>query len=413
MSFAYEELSDLRLISQICVRNVYSAEALHILSGIALRLARKMGLHRDGAALSLSPFDTEMRRRLWWHLAHIDFRIADVLGIRPSLDLCDGDAKIPSNVSDAHLDPGMAVPPEEEKGITPVTMCLIRCEIMKVLTQFSSSATDALSWEALNNPALPVATRDEIIDHIEDRLEKKYLRYCDPANDLHTCVSIVIRSSICKMRLFAHNPKHTAIQATRAPDVERDIVFSNAMKLLGYAPLMRGAVPGLEKYKWQMGTSYIWNTVLYVLIEVRRRKTGPEVERAWPLLGQIFKYYPKVPAKTTGATVYAAISSWTIEAWNEYCTATKDHGTDPATPDFIRALQEQSMQNSAARGAKLDGGQRYDTGGREQLRLESDPTSQPVEMGLLHDFPDLLSFETNPAEWLQWEQLVSGYGECG
>jgi hypothetical protein len=48
------------------------------MTGVAVRLGQTMGLHRDGITLGLSPFETEMRRRLWWHLVHLDFRAADM-----------------------------------------------------------------------------------------------------------------------------------------------------------------------------------------------------------------------------------------------------------------------------------------------------------------------------------------------
>ncbi|TAQ84225.1 hypothetical protein B7494_g7461 [Chlorociboria aeruginascens] len=38
----------------------------------AMRLAREMGMHRDGSILGLDPSDSEMRRRIWWHIVVLD-----------------------------------------------------------------------------------------------------------------------------------------------------------------------------------------------------------------------------------------------------------------------------------------------------------------------------------------------------
>ena len=38
------------------------------MTGLATRIANAMGLHRDGAQFGLPPFETEMRRRLWWQV---------------------------------------------------------------------------------------------------------------------------------------------------------------------------------------------------------------------------------------------------------------------------------------------------------------------------------------------------------
>ena len=35
-------------------------------------LVVRIGLHLDDADFGLTPFDTEMRRRLWWHVSFLD-----------------------------------------------------------------------------------------------------------------------------------------------------------------------------------------------------------------------------------------------------------------------------------------------------------------------------------------------------
>ncbi|KAG5660910.1 hypothetical protein KAF25_002553, partial [Fusarium avenaceum] len=56
-----------------------------IFSGICVRMAQKMGLHRDGETLGLPPFETEIRRRLWWQIYMLDARSAVQSGLGPSL----------------------------------------------------------------------------------------------------------------------------------------------------------------------------------------------------------------------------------------------------------------------------------------------------------------------------------------
>lgn len=42
------------------------------MTGLAVRLAQSLGMHRDGSALNLAPFEAEMRRRLWWNICILD-----------------------------------------------------------------------------------------------------------------------------------------------------------------------------------------------------------------------------------------------------------------------------------------------------------------------------------------------------
>lgn len=56
----------------LAVRQRYDPHTFWILTGIAVRLGQRMGLHRDGEALGLNPFDVEVRRRLFWQLLPLD-----------------------------------------------------------------------------------------------------------------------------------------------------------------------------------------------------------------------------------------------------------------------------------------------------------------------------------------------------
>jgi hypothetical protein len=46
----------------------------------AIGVAESLGLHRDGTAFGLPVFECEMRRRLWWQLCILDFRMAEMHG---------------------------------------------------------------------------------------------------------------------------------------------------------------------------------------------------------------------------------------------------------------------------------------------------------------------------------------------
>jgi hypothetical protein len=328
------------------------------------------------------------------------------------MDLSSGDTKAPLNVEDEDLTPDMVDLPPERNGITSITLCLIRCETMETLRKFSTASPGDVRWEVLFSPDVSVTKKENIISQIEDHLERKYLRYCDPSDSLHTVASIMIRSSICKMKLFAHNRRHFANSTTQTSQRDRNIVFENATKLLEYINLMKGGHHGMEKYMWQIGTSYLWNTLLYVLIETRHRKTGPEVDRSWRLIGAVLSHYPEVFEKLTGA-VYTAVGKWILEVWDHYVAASKAEGLpEPSTPDYISAIrrcQRPEMDVTPAKNPASDS--RPATQGSLPYGNVSsqkyDPNLPDFAPFQSYDFPDLLSFEMDPNEWNQWEQLVA------
>jgi hypothetical protein len=263
-----------------------------------------------------------------------------------------------------------------------------------------------MRWEGLmGDPDIAASKKHTMIDAIEDRLERRYMRYCDPSNTFHTYVSIIIRSALCKMRLFAHKPPSLTSKWAQIPDVERDSVFSNARKLLGYATLLRGGAPGLDKYMWHIGTSYLWNVMLYVLIEVRRRKTGPEVDKCWDLLGSVFIKYPHVGEKTTGA-VYA-LGKWTLKVWDEYVAVSKEQGLQaPLIPEYINRLQSDHAQDSAP-SSHIVGDKSNSSGSQRGSRWPG--FEYDTEIGSLpaYEFSNMLLFEANPDDWVQWDELLA------
>lgn len=396
------------------MKGCYQSDTLFILSGVAVRLARRMGLHRDGTTLGLSPFETEIRRRLWWNIVFIDCRTSDFSGTRPSMDLFLSDTKKPLNAEDEDLKPDMVEPPPERTGITSAVLCLIRFDMVDFLRKFKSQYPCDIGWGNLSNPNILAAERDNIIKQAEDLLERKYLRYFDPSNPLHYFSSILARSAICKMNLYAYNPRQFANCGAKVPQRARDIIFTNGMKLLEYGNLIYRDL-SLRKFSSQTGTGYLWDTLLYVLIETRNRKIGPDVDRAWKLIGEAFTNYPLVFAQATEA-LYAALGNWALQVWDDCAAARKTEGIpEMVTPDYIEALRRCRTPSGSSSKLETVGHLETAAGGsvgndkpqplRYEVSYDADP--EPIES---YDFSSILSFDLEPNEWAQWERLLSAQG---
>lgn len=91
----------------------------HILS-TAVRLAQRMGYHRDASQLdrgagvgsdrapplpsALSAFEAEMRRRTWYTLEYFDVVYSFQLGVPPIIQSADVDTRLPANLRDDEFD---------------------------------------------------------------------------------------------------------------------------------------------------------------------------------------------------------------------------------------------------------------------------------------------------------------------
>lgn len=394
------------------MRRYWGTGSLYILSGISVRLARRMGLHRDGTSLRLSPFETEMRRRLWWHIVHIDCRTSDLSGAKPSMDVFLGDTKKPLNIDDEDINPDSILFPQERKGITTIVHCLIRCDMMDFMRKFTPKSS-YIQWENISETGLSLSEKHDLINEMQDYLEEKYLRYCDPSNPLHYFASIIARSSVCKMKLFAHNPRQFADSGIKVPQTSRNIIFESGMKMMEYAKLLHNNET-MKKFMWQLDTTnYIWETILYVLIEVRHRKSGSEVDHAWQLIAAIFSSHPQIFEENT-KPVYAALGNWTLQVWDDCVSANKKEGLpEPSTPEYIvsirrcrRPLTEPAHTQATETSGGVDGlipqSEVYEPGIREQPI-----NGHGWEKQEQYDFSNLLSFDLDPNEWQQWEHLLA------
>lgn len=119
------------LLFLLAVRTVYDSHTFWILTGIAVRISERIGLHRDGEGLGLKPFDVQIRRRVFWQLLPLDGLSGQVCGTGIAMDAKNWDTKQPLNINDTDIWPGMEEPPAVREGATDMIFCLARTEIGK------------------------------------------------------------------------------------------------------------------------------------------------------------------------------------------------------------------------------------------------------------------------------------------
>jgi hypothetical protein len=82
------------IIYLILLRRNDDARKIWTLTGLAVRIAQTLGIHRDGSHFSLDPFEIEMRRRLWWQVCVLDARSSEDHGCDPTIVEAQFDAKM-------------------------------------------------------------------------------------------------------------------------------------------------------------------------------------------------------------------------------------------------------------------------------------------------------------------------------
>lgn len=176
----------------ICVRRFDDSRFTWTVTGLVIRIAQSLGLHRDGTKFGLSPFDTEMRRRLWWLIVILDVRTAEDYGIEPSILDQSADTQLPLNVNDVDLDPNDTKPPTPRVGVTEMTFCLIRFEICSASRKLSYIPPNPgpCHTKCVNST---LADKEKLVRECHERLESKYLVYCENAGPLFWVAATVAR----------------------------------------------------------------------------------------------------------------------------------------------------------------------------------------------------------------------------
>ncbi|THW78378.1 hypothetical protein D6D17_10164, partial [Aureobasidium pullulans] len=270
-------------IERLSIRSLFS------LMGLTIRNAEALGIHRDGAILRLNPVETESRRRLWWHLQHLDLALGVRCGTTPLTLMAGWDANVPLNVEDSDLNPDMTEAPAERKGLTSLSYCLWTYWIVSQQREFFSSNRGKLGISWASNKSLPHATKISLINTMEEGLNKKFLQYCDPIKPLDILVQLTSRALICTMRMFTLHPMSFSGDANITDEQRHAQLVEAAIKSLEYNIALNSR-PEIQRFQWFINGYFQWHAFISVIVEVMQLKGSPEAQRIWDLLSDLYTY---------------------------------------------------------------------------------------------------------------------------
>lgn len=111
--------------------------------GLTIRLAMRMGYHRDPQHFpGISSFEGEIRRRVWSIMCQLDSLISFQVGVPRTIQDWQHDVELPRNLSDEDLYPGMEqLPPSKpDNELTAISYTRAKSRIMSVFGKISDLA---------------------------------------------------------------------------------------------------------------------------------------------------------------------------------------------------------------------------------------------------------------------------------
>ncbi|KAK9351752.1 hypothetical protein V1523DRAFT_435087 [Lipomyces doorenjongii] len=229
----------------LSVRDFYEPRAVWSWTGVAVRIAQSMGLDRDGVFSGLSPFETEMRRRV-----------------------C---TKKPTNVNDDQLNPGIPSLLAESKSLTDIAFVALRYELANFsanrVAKFRQQGKSPSQWE-----------RDLALGGDKEEMGEAF-------REIEGRVGNEVPTILCSFTAVA--PHDNAIpwaSIEQTPLSERQWIWEVSIKLLEQHNMLQSN-PQLKRFAWHAAFVMQWHAFIHVLDTLRSNPLNADAEKAWELIG--------------------------------------------------------------------------------------------------------------------------------
>ncbi|KAM0253105.1 hypothetical protein ACHAQJ_007427 [Trichoderma viride] len=339
----------------------YDRHAQWVISGVIVRIAQKMGYHRDGSQLNLNPFETEMRRRIWWHIMMLDAKCAMISGLSQTWLTNNWDTKRPLNLNDADLYPGSTEPVVERDGPTEMAFVMVIGEMFAFKIEADGSNESrafeaAIMGQTLEENTDPENSTKTIFDRfrkkaeeLEERLVEIEKNYVDiRAGNAHAA-AIAIRP------MLTHRLAEMLVPMEEQPEWGSEIFGpkDNFFKVL--LMMMEHKTEAHEKmvaagFQWFMRMHFQLDVFAVFTGLLHDRPMGNLSDRAWEVMGKIYVDHPDFSDMTIKQHV--AQAQFVLKAWRARDVAFARAGQRIDVPDFVNRLRDLVPCNDAKSSAQ-------------------------------------------------------------
>ncbi|KAF5984940.1 hypothetical protein FBULB1_3133 [Fusarium bulbicola] len=240
--------------------NIGAQDKVWPLTGLLLRLAKSVGLHREGDPNQYNQLEREVRRRLWWHICFIDSssRRADAQDL--SITPASFSTGLPTNSNDVDLYNSTTQIPNPNQGSTGVTLCLIRCELWYLTQAIRADTTDSLE------------TRLGLFNALRQKVEKTYFQHLQPNQPWDSFIRTMTTLFFAKVELVIRRRSKTLPAAVEL--LNPSITIIKAVQSLK-------SEPAWVKWRWQLQGQMPWHAMGVYLRQASRLPWTRELEEAW------------------------------------------------------------------------------------------------------------------------------------
>ncbi|KAH7112965.1 hypothetical protein B0J13DRAFT_657430 [Dactylonectria estremocensis] len=277
------------LIYIFLIRLEESQRYIWSLAGLISRVAVGIGLHRDGSHFpDITPFEAEMRRRVWCYICILDFVSGDYQ--LPEISIPDSifDTRLPSNIDDDDIGPDMSILPEAKSGYTDMTICLLRSKIWRVGKHFKNVTSSM--YPRHHEPGSDTLHKLAQLSEFNEKAFSEFLKPAQPDRPIHLFTRTIATVSLRRYELILHHIRQPSLRLTSS-SLTTDKAFIMALGILEDISKLQHS-PSTRRWAWQLYGLIQWQPLAIVLGRLSAVEFDAMAEHAWTVVTRVLSLLP-------------------------------------------------------------------------------------------------------------------------
>lgn len=311
-----------------------------------MRIAQRIGIAFETGKEEKPVLDVEMHRRLWWTLVLFDARVGELTRDNKTSPLAlSWDARIPLNVSESDLQPGSKELPMPTSACSDALFVVVRAELANFIRHvdfYRLVITPGIEPGAIDiRPSTESSLgRPKTLAALEQAIEDKYLRFCDPQIPLHYMTLWTTRSSLAKYRIME-------MYTGAAGQVTTDTFTFWAIRWLECDTRLLTS-PLTSGFGWMVNMYFPFPAYIQVLHDLRRRPLSKQAARGWEAISANFAShimsgddYPSMFVAVGGREnpFFEVLLKMVVFSWEPREAALSQDGADVEIPWVVTHLR--------------------------------------------------------------------------
>lgn len=272
---------------------------------IALRIAQALSLHIAEPPFPVTPFQTEMRRRLWTAIGFLDIQASTDRASEPMMPVAWLQSHPPSNVNDYDISFDMTAPAQESNGFTDMTFTMIalKAQCVSRILNFPSAASPIA--EPINSRQQLVLdfqhTASTLLQHAHPNTIAFHWFARQTAECINACMQLIV------LRPLQQHPR------SPPPRVRGDRLLKLAVDVLIKNQEVRNN-PRTLNWRWIEYTFIPWHALAVAASELCVCQDPALMARYWGPVEQAYERLGRIVADTSRGRIWKPLENIMAQA---------------------------------------------------------------------------------------------------